>query len=85
MEYQGLYFGIWILWILCITMDRALMLYRKGLRYFSDNLTGIREGMIFLEWEEARAKFSFAAIYYDFWAKVVEFYGPFHDRMLSQD
>jgi hypothetical protein len=37
MEYQGLYFGV--------AMDMALILYRKGLRYFSK--IWILEGMIF--------------------------------------
>ena len=54
--YQGLYFGI--------TMDRTLILYRKGLRYFRDIWHLGRNG--FWEWEEAKAEFSLAEVYYDF-------------------
>lgn len=51
-EYQGLYFGN--------TIDIAHMLYHQGLRHF-------RNIWDFLEWEEAREKFSFAKVYFDFW------------------
>ena len=37
-----------------------------------------------MEWEEAKAKFSLAKLYYEFWVKLVEFYGPFRDRMCGQ-
>lgn len=37
-----------------------------------------------MEWEEGEVKFSFAGIYNDFWVQLVEFYGPFCDRMLIQ-
>lgn len=73
MEYQCFQFNI--------TMDRAFVLYRKGLRYFRDVWDhGIDE---FLSWEEASIKFSLPEVYW-VWTKLVEHYSPFHERMLRQ-
>ena len=62
-------------------MGMALILNRKGLRYFRDVWDLGRYE--FLKWEISRVKFSLAKIYHDFWVKLLDIYGPFRDRMLS--
>ena len=34
-------------------------------------------------WEDVEAKFTLAKIYHDFWIKLLAFYKPFRDMMLS--
>jgi hypothetical protein len=61
---------------------RGFTLYSKGLRYFQDIWDLGRND--FLEWDEAHTKFSLAYVYYDFWIKLLEHYGLFRDRIISQ-
>lgn len=73
MQYQGLNFSI--------TMDRALILYRKDLRYFQDTWDPGRN--IYLEHEEVHTKFSFIKLNYDFWIKLLEYYRSFARSCLA--
>lgn len=63
-------------------MDMALILYRKGLRYFLE--IWILEGMIF--WYGRKKKLNSPLLRFTkiFGLKLVEFYGPFRDKMLIQ-
>jgi hypothetical protein len=36
---------------------------------------------VFLRWEEARLKIFLPKVHFDFWIKLVEHYGLFHERM----
>ena len=63
-------------------MDRGFILYNKDLRYFRDIWDLGRND--FLEWEKAHTKFSLAYVYYGFWIKLLEQYGLFRDRIISQ-
>lgn len=37
-----------------------------------------------LKWDIAKVVFSLEEICHDLWFKLIEFYGPFQDRMLNQ-
>lgn len=38
----------------------------------------------FMDWENAKAKFSLKEVHHDFQLKLTEFYGPLCDRMINQ-
>ena len=73
-EYQGLHFGI--------IMSRAYTLNMNGLSYFRHIWNLGRYN--FLNWEDVKDKFSLEEVHRDFWVKLTEFYGPFHESMLNQ-
>lgn len=73
-EYLGVHFGT--------TMDMAFVRYWKCLCYFRDIWDPGRTD--FLGWEEACIKFSLTLIFYDLWVKLLQHYGLFCARMLSQ-
>ena len=60
-------------------MNRAFVVYKKGLRFFRDIWDHGMNG--FLRWEEARFKFFLPEVYFYFWIKLVEHYD---ERMRGQ-
>lgn len=53
-------------------MDRALVLYKKGLRQFHDIWD--RSWNNFVEWKVAHIKFSLVKVFYVIWIKLLEHY-----------
>jgi hypothetical protein len=54
----------------------------NGLRYFRDIRNPRKYD--FLNWEDAKDKFSLIKVHNDFWLKLTDFYGPLRERMLNQ-
>ena len=88
MEFRNWVFGgIWSIesFTFDITINRALVLYKKGLRWpmtFPDPWNPCWND--FTRWEEDRTTLSLLGIYCDFWVKMLEFYDSLCARKLNQ-
>lgn len=73
-EYHGFYFGI--------TMDRAIVLFGKGLCFFWDIWDPGKNDL--LVWEEAQNKILNCSVYCDFWVNLLDCYDSFHMKIINQ-
>ena len=62
-------------------MDRALVLYKKGLRQFHDIWD--RSWNNFVEWKVAHIKFSLVKVFYVIWIKLLEHYASWRSTIIS--